>query len=751
MASASDIYAALAGTDAPAPSYFNPNPRAGAANQVTPAYLQALREWGAKQMEPSQPSPGPYGAYTKWNAVSDALRGAIGGYSQYRAGQMELAQRAAGAQSISQAFSPFLNQQPAAPSLTSPSGVPPQADATAAGTAPSYAGLSLSPQDRDLAARTIIGEVGPNASPQEMASVAAVIANRAASGKYGPSVGAVTQAPWQFEPWMTRRGELAAIDPNSPGYQKATAALEGVISGAVPNPVGNATHFYSPTSQAALGRQPPSWAQQYQPAGQVGGHLFYTDPNTAPQAAPVRTAALNLPGTATDAGLPDRPTVVPAQTFSPNGQQTGGPGMPAAGGMAPQPGAPAAGGTPGPAAGGMPAPAPMPAQAGPAAGAPAPGAPSATGLPHTLTAPSGLDPQRFAAIMSNPWIPDTEKAAIQQMALSRVEPKTVPTVGGQLQYNLTGQQAFIPEPKFGTVKMGGNEVPVVSTYDPRSGQWDHKVMMSGAGTPGAGGTQQATGFGVNQPDLTSPGGLLKTEIDQAAAKGYATESGKSYAKRMDTYQEASLTAQNELPQLQMLKQVLNDPKFYSGFAEGKVEMMDSALRGMGFNSGERSSLMQLAEKLGSAGTLADLKSMTGLGQLRNPEIDLLRQSNFSPENNPAANRAVVEIRSRLAQRQVEVAGMASRYAEANNGMIDRNFDKQVREYYQNKPLLSDEELRGYKTLLSNKGGQNLFPSSAPGTAQPGQAPARVMNEADYNAIPSGDTYTGPDGQIRRKR
>ena len=173
--------------------------------------------------------------------------------------------------------------------------------------------------------------------------MAAVIANRAASGKYGASVGAVTQAPWQFEPWATRRGELAAIDPNSPGYQKATAALEGVISGAVPNPVGNATHFYSPTSQAALGRQPPSWAQQYQPAGQVGGHLFYTDPNTAPQGGPIRTAALNLPGTATDAGLPDRPTVVPAQTYSPSGQQLSGPGMPspmAGPGGTPGPGAP---------------------------------------------------------------------------------------------------------------------------------------------------------------------------------------------------------------------------------------------------------------------------------------------------------------------------------------------------------------------------------------------------------------------------
>ena len=73
----------------------------------------------------------------------------------------------------------------------------------------------MTPEERDLIARTIVGEAAgqPFAGQQ---AVANVILNRVRSGKYGGSVADVLFAPQQFEPWGTRRDELFAIPTSSP-------------------------------------------------------------------------------------------------------------------------------------------------------------------------------------------------------------------------------------------------------------------------------------------------------------------------------------------------------------------------------------------------------------------------------------------------------------------------------------------------------------------------------------------------------
>jgi hypothetical protein len=52
---------------------------------------------------------------------------------------------------------------------------------------PVGSGMDLSGQDLDNVTRTILGEVGQNATPASMASIASVIRNRLAAGGYGSS------------------------------------------------------------------------------------------------------------------------------------------------------------------------------------------------------------------------------------------------------------------------------------------------------------------------------------------------------------------------------------------------------------------------------------------------------------------------------------------------------------------------------------------------------------------------------------
>lgn len=167
---------------------------------------------------------------------------------------------------------------------------------------------ALDDRSRDLAIRTIYGEAGQE--PDEgMAAVAHVIRNRTQAGRYGgSSVPDVVLARNQFEPWNggPARARMEALRPDSPEYQRIGGIVDRVFGGQLPDPTGGMTHFYSPSAQAALGRQPPRWAQGenipigrhtfFAPEGKVGGQQaaaanffdqFDGQPATPP-AAPVQ-------------------------------------------------------------------------------------------------------------------------------------------------------------------------------------------------------------------------------------------------------------------------------------------------------------------------------------------------------------------------------------------------------------------------------------------------------------------------------
>ncbi len=131
---------------------------------------------------------------------------------------------------------------------------------------------------RDMLARTLLAEAG-NQGPTGMQAVANVIRNRAVAGNFGgDTVEGVIQKPSQFEPWNTAAGRnrMAAIDPNSPQYQTATAAIDQAYTGN--DPTGGATHFYAPRAQAALGRPAPRWDNGT--GKDIGDHRFFGAPGT---------------------------------------------------------------------------------------------------------------------------------------------------------------------------------------------------------------------------------------------------------------------------------------------------------------------------------------------------------------------------------------------------------------------------------------------------------------------------------------
>ncbi len=146
---------------------------------------------------------------------------------------------------------------------------------------------------RDAAA-TVWKEAGDQ-GPEGWKAVAGVIKNRA--DQSGQSLSQVVRAPYQFEPWQTKRKEMEAFGPSHPDYKKIVDTIRPVLAGEAADPTGGADHFYAPKLI-----KPPSWAQGRDDYADIGGHRFYKLGYRA---------GSGVPGT-TNAGFFSRPNPPPA-------------------------------------------------------------------------------------------------------------------------------------------------------------------------------------------------------------------------------------------------------------------------------------------------------------------------------------------------------------------------------------------------------------------------------------------------------
>ncbi len=151
--------------------------------------------------------------------------------------------------------------------------------------------MVLTAYQRDILARTVAGEA---ATPRGRAAVAAVIMNRANSGRYPSDPAAVALQKNQFSAWNgpSRGGNNipTSISPSSADYRNAVEAIDGVFGGTIPDPTGGALNYYAPAGMR--GRTPP-WARGRNPTTVIEGQRFFGSSNPArlPMANVGETAA----------------------------------------------------------------------------------------------------------------------------------------------------------------------------------------------------------------------------------------------------------------------------------------------------------------------------------------------------------------------------------------------------------------------------------------------------------------------------
>lgn len=159
----------------------------------------------------------------------------------------------------------------------------------------------MTPAQRDLYIRTIIGEAGGEGRLGQEA-VAHVINNRLRSGRWGDNLNSVILSPKQFSLW--NEGDPAGVmarnvPADSPRYQSIGQIVDGVFGGQIADPTRGALNYYNPRAAS------PDWGPGMTGVMDIGNHRFGTAAGAGgrpgPSEAPMMNSVAGGPPPATGA------------------------------------------------------------------------------------------------------------------------------------------------------------------------------------------------------------------------------------------------------------------------------------------------------------------------------------------------------------------------------------------------------------------------------------------------------------------
>lgn len=256
-----------------------------------------------------------------------------------------------------------------------------------------------------------------------------------------------------------------------------------------------------------------------------------------------------------------------------------------------------------------------------------------------------------------------------------------PTGQGNNKYNNMPNQAPM-------ITVGNMTVPAIP-----DGKGGYKLSIPGLGDRTV----------TSLEDLNKIGAEL--EASKTRITGRSSIMTEHYAKQENEITQRARGAAVNQQMLGLAKQMSNDPNFYSGTGAERVldyKKIASYLSGNPNWSGSTEAFGKLLARANIEG----LEAFKGYGQIRNPEIDLLKESSGTLTNSPGAIQAIIDMNDRASARLIEIGDKMREYRN-KHGTLDEGFDTEMAKFYKDRPLYSDEEIKNYKDLFKmekNKGG-----------------------------------------------
>jgi len=208
-----------------------------------------------------------------------------------------------------------------------------------------------------------------------------------------------------------------------------------------------------------------------------------------------------------------------------------------------------------------------------------------------------------------------------------------------------------------------------------------------------------------------------TKITNTNVTGAENEQDKVAQKDLGDFQvktrEGNRAASSSLASIRVMKQLVDDPSFYSGTFGGLATEAKKAAASLGIGAADGARANEGFRKLSSQFILDKAGGSLG-GGFSNGDRQFIEQIGPNIENTPAGNKLILEMAERVALRQQEVHRQMVDYKRTHGGRLDDGFLSQIDAYGAANPVFQG---------LENMPGVARGPSRPAGTPAPGQRDA----------------------------
>lgn len=238
---------------------------------------------------------------------------------------------------------------------------------------------------------------------------------------------------------------------------------------------------------------------------------------------------------------------------------------------------------------------------------------------------------------------------------------------------------------------------------------DAALLSKLGGIPGIADYVSKASLPTDQQKNARDPAVAAYDLQKAQQADDVTRFGKKY----DSVTQAGDQASSAQPQIQLAKNLLNDPSFYSGTGEDLNLAYKKVLPLIG---GDPNAAMPQEAFRGAIKSqiLDTLRSLKGTGQIRVAELKLIQQALANPEHSISGNRMLVEIADRLNNRTLGMDDIARKY-NGGSGHLDPGFDTAARQYDQDHQIFTSDELKDPRRIapLTFKDPQAMLNASLP--------------------------------------
>jgi len=225
--------------------------------------------------------------------------------------------------------------------------------------------------------------------------------------------------------------------------------------------------------------------------------------------------------------------------------------------------------------------------------------------------------------------------------------------------------------------------------------------------------------------------------DAESGKAGATERAKADVKEQQTYIDAGKAASQRLGTLNTLSNIISSDKNLTlGFGAETALKAKMALQQLGINVGDLSGA-EAIQKLNASLASEMTKALTS--RPTQFEFKTFLANNPGLLLDKAGNERLIGMFSQLAKREADIGKLARKNQDNWS-----NWDSVVENYDKSHPIIDPVT----KKVLSSD--SIIAPGPGKSASAAATASTTISSKADYDKLPSGATFTGPDGKPWRK-